>query len=200
MGNTEIFDQMADRYDTEERILISNIITLEIRKHLEKTEQKKLLDFGCGTGLVGLSLCKDFESVIFVDSSQNMINFVNEKIKKDEIKNAIGNCVDLESESNMKDSFDYIIAAQVLLHIKDVDNILKKLYRILNSGGHLILVDFEKNPLVDSELVHNGFDVNLLKNKLIDLGFKNINSKDFYEEENLFMGKRATLFIMDGEK
>lgn len=46
---------------------------------------------------------------------------------------------------------------QVLLHIPDVEFVLSKLFDVLNKGGHLLIVDFNKNGNMVSDIVHNGF-------------------------------------------
>ncbi|SEM51639.1 ubiE/COQ5 methyltransferase family protein [Mesobacillus persicus] len=45
----------------------------------------------------------------------------------------------------------------VLLHIPDTDKILQELFDILNNGGKLIIVDFDKNDKIHHPKVHNGF-------------------------------------------
>ena len=69
MGNTDIFEMMADKYDTPERIEIAKIIADAIIGFLINTEDKNAIDFGCGTGLVGMNLMKYFKSLLFLDSS-----------------------------------------------------------------------------------------------------------------------------------
>lgn len=56
IGNTEQFDKMALRYDSPERIQIANIIAEAMRDKITVGERVKAMDFGCGTGLIGLNL------------------------------------------------------------------------------------------------------------------------------------------------
>lgn len=46
-----IFEQMANRYDTEERKELAKIIANAIRPELQNSQTKTLLDYGCGTPL-----------------------------------------------------------------------------------------------------------------------------------------------------
>lgn len=118
MGNTDIFEKMASRYDTEERINIARKSADAIRSYLENSKDKQAMDFGCGTGLVGINLLEEFESILFVDSSQNMIHQMDRKIKDFEIKNASTLYFDFEKEISIDVRADYIFMSQVLLHIK----------------------------------------------------------------------------------
>ena len=200
MGNTDIFDMMATGYDTPERIRIAKIISDAVRENLDDADNKKAIDFGCGTGLVGLNLLKDFKSVLFLDSSPNMIEQINQKIKKFNITNADTLCFDLEKESITNTRADYIILAQVLLHIMDIEPVLAGLYDMLNDEGHIIIADFIKNDAVVSDIVHNGFVQEELIELMTRIGFKDIKFKPFYTGSKIFMNQDATLFILDSQK
>jgi len=200
MGNTDIFNMMATDYDTPERIRIAKIISDAVRESLDDADNKKAIDFGCGTGLVGLNLLKDFKSVLFLDSSPNMIEQINQKIKKFNITNADTLCFDLEKESITNTRADYIILAQVLLHIMDIEPVLAGLYDMLNDEGHIIIADFVKNDAVVSDIVHNGFVQEELIELMTRIGFKDIKFKPFYTGSKIFMNQDATLFILDSQK
>lgn len=200
MGNTDIFDMMATEYDTPERIRIAKIISDAVRESLDDADNKKAIDFGCGTGLVGLNLLKDFKSVLFLDSSPNMIEQINLKIEEFNITNADTLCFDLEKESITNIRADYIILAQVLLHIMDIEPVLARLYDVLNDEGHIIIVDFVKNDAVVSDIVHNGFVQEELIEVITKIGFKENKFKPFYTGSKIFMNQEATLFILDSQK
>jgi len=73
METNDIFEQMACRYDTEDRVNTAKIIVQAVRSELVDTKGKTALDYGCGTGLVGFCLINLFKSMLFVDSSPQMI-------------------------------------------------------------------------------------------------------------------------------
>ena len=200
MGNTDIFEMMANRYDTSERIQIAKVISDAIREYLVDAKSKKAIDFGCGTGLVGMSLLKDFNSMLFLDTSQNMINQVKQKISDLNLQNVDTLCFDFEKEGKSDLHADYIFMAQVLLHINDVELVLSKLYDVLNVGGHLLIVDFNKNEEIVSDKVHNGFDQNNLTELMTKIGYREIQSKTFYFGSKLFMNHDASLFILDSRR
>lgn len=199
MGNTEKFDMMANFYDTKERIEVTKICSQVMKEYIIDGKNKTAIDFGCGTGLIGMDLLDEFKSILFLDTSQNMLNIVSTKLEEAQASNGSTLCFDFES-SNSDMKADYIFMAQVLIHIKEYKPVLEKLYDILNENGHLIIVDFDKNPNISSDLVHNGFDQEELKETLSQIGFNNISSKNFYSGKNMFMNKDADVFIMDATK
>lgn len=199
MGNKEIFDEMAHKYDTPERVRFTKGVAKTIRELLRETETKKGIDFGCGTGLIGLNLVDAFESVLFLDMSQNMVDQVDEKIAELGIENAETLCFDFESDHLEDKKADYIFMSQVLLHIEDYKSVLKKLYEVLNPGGHLIIVDFDKNEEVVTDMIHNGFIQEELAEEISEIGFSEIHAQALPKQDRL-MGEEATMFVMDGRK
>ena len=200
MGNTDKFEMIANIYDTYERIQIAKVSSYAIREYLVDAKSKKAIDFGCGTGLVGMNLLNDFNSMLFLDTSQNMINQIKQKISDNTIQNVDTLCFDFEKEGQSDLHADYIFMAQVLLHINDVELVLSRLYDVLNVGGHLLIVDFNKNEEIVSDMVHNGFDQVKLTDIMTKIGYRDIQSKTFYTGSKIFMNHDASLFILDSQK
>ncbi|WP_199617526.1 class I SAM-dependent methyltransferase [Paenibacillus alkalitolerans] len=200
MGNTDKFEMIASSYDTSERVQMAKVSSDAIREYLVDANNKNAIDFGCGTGLVGMNLLNDFNSMLFLDTSQNMINQIKQKIADFNIQNVDTLCFDFEKEDRSDIHADYIFMAQVLLHINDVELVLSRLYDVLNLGGHLIIVDFNKNEEIVSDMVHNGFDQEKLIDLMTNIGYREIQSKTFYTGSKIFMGHDASLFILDSQK
>ncbi|WP_028391063.1 class I SAM-dependent methyltransferase [Bacillus cihuensis] len=200
MGNTDKFEMIANIYDTPERIQIAKVSSDAIRNYLVDAKSKNAIDFGCGTGLVGMNLLNEFNSMFFLDTSQNMINQIKQKITDLNIQNVDTLCFDIENESLSDLQADYIFMAQVLLHIHDVELVLSRLFDILDDGGHLLVVDFNKNEKVASEIVHNGFNPEELTDIMTKIGYRDIQFKTFYTGNKIFMGQDASMFILDSKK
>ena len=200
MGNTDKFEMIANIYDTSERIQIAKVSSDAIREYLVDAKSKKAIDFWCGTGLVGMNLLNDFNSMLFLDTSQNMINQIKQKISDLNIQNVDTLCFDFEKEGQSDLHADYIFMAQVLLHINDAPLVLSRLYDVLNVGGHLLIVDFNKNEEIVSDMVHNGFDQVKLTDIMTKIGYRDIQSKTFYNGTKIFMNHDASLFILDSQK
>jgi ubiquinone/menaquinone biosynthesis C-methylase UbiE len=200
MGNTDKFEMIANIYDNSERIQIAKVSSDAIREYLVDAKSKKAIDFGCGTGLVGMNLLNDFNSMLFLDTSQNMINQIKQKLSDLNIQMVDTLCFDFERSGKSDLHADYIFMAQVLLHINDIELVLSRLYDVLNEGGHLLIVDFNKNEEIFSDMVHNGFDQVELTDIMTKIGYRNIKSKTFYTGSKIFMNHDASLFILDSQK
>jgi ubiquinone/menaquinone biosynthesis C-methylase UbiE len=198
--NIEKFDAIASQYDTAERIESANIVLGALREYVREGKNKSALDYGCGTGLVGLRLLDSFGSLLLMDASANMVDVVNGKIARLGADNVTAICCNFMEAYPTDVHVDYIIVVMVLLHEKDTRTLLSRLSMALNPGGHLIIVDFDTNDRVTSELVHPGFDQRELAAILRGLSFVKMESKTFYQGERLFMNQDASLFILDAVK
>lgn len=203
----ENFDLMARSYDTDIRVERSKAIADAVRSCVVEGHKKTAMEYGCGTGLVGIQLINDFNSILFVDSSSEMIAQVEKKL------NALENsaCSALYGDftktvpSGLK--VDYIFSSLVLHHIANTEAILSNWFELLNNGGHLLIVDLDKDdgsfhakhPDFDG---HNGFEQEKLAEIAKSVGFVNVVAKTFYHDIKVIndRGNPYSLFIMDAEK
>ncbi|MDL2219806.1 class I SAM-dependent methyltransferase [Ruminococcaceae bacterium OttesenSCG-928-O06] len=194
------FDEMAARYETPQRVQVANIIADAMRPHLAGCAGKNGIDYGCGTGLVGLQLAECFGSMLFVDASPPMVELVKDKIRRMGVHNADALCADFTEEAPAGLSADCILMVQVLLHIPDTERILRQMYGVMNPGGHILIVDFDKNEAARHERVHNGFVQADLMELMEGIGYTGAASKTFHQAEQYFMNQDATLFLLDATK
>ncbi len=194
-----VFERMAKKYDTVERIELANVIVDEVRKELQNSKSKSLLDYGGGTGLVSLRLTDLVETTLVVDSSEGMLDVAQTKISRLGIANTEVLHSDFSKETpDLK--VDIVLISLVLLHIPDTKEILQQLFNILNVGGKLLIVDFNKNDQINHPKVHNGFSHGELKNILSEVGFKTTDIKTFYQGERIFMNQDASMFLSTSVK
>jgi ubiquinone/menaquinone biosynthesis C-methylase UbiE len=194
-----VFEQLAKRYDTEERMKLAKVIVKEVRPELRNGKSKSFIDYGSGTGLISLELSNLVESILLVDSSKQMLEVANAKISHRGITNAKVHYSDFTQETPEIQA-DIVLMSLVLLHIPDTKKILQKLFTILNDGGKLIIVDFDKNDKINHPKVHNGFSHDELKKSLSEVGFKSIEIKTFYHGKRIFMNQDASMFLSSSIK
>ncbi|PTM57921.1 class I SAM-dependent DNA methyltransferase [Desmospora activa] len=194
-----VFEQIAKKYDTEERIELAKVIVKEVRPELRNSKSRSLIDYGSGTGLIGLELSDLVDSILLVDSSKQMLEVAKAKISHKGITNSKVLYSDFTQETPKRKA-DIVLMSLVLLHIPDTKKILQELFKILNDGGKLIIIDFDKNDKINHPKVHNGFSHEELKKRLSDVGFKSIKIKTFYFGNRIFMNQDASIFISSSIK
>ncbi|MBI0579552.1 class I SAM-dependent methyltransferase [Neobacillus cucumis] len=194
-----VFEQMAKRYDTEERIELAKVIVKEVRPELRNCKSKSLLDYGSGTGLVSLEVSDLVADILLVDSSKEMLEVAKAKISHKGINNSKVLYSDFTQETPELKA-DIVLMSLVLLHIPDTKKILQELFNILNIGGKLLIIDFDKNDKIHHPKVHNGFSHDELKKRLSEVGFKSTEIKTFYHGNHIFMNQDASMFLSSSIK
>lgn len=189
-----IFEQMEKRYDTPDRIELANIILEQIKPEFQNTQTSTLLDYGSGTGLISLELSSLVNSVVLVDSSEQMLEVAEAKINSQKIKNAEVLNVDFTKEVPAV-QVDIILISLVLLHVPNTNLLLENLYSILNPGGKLIIIDFDKNEKVNHPKIHNGFTHEEMEIYLSQIGFESIETETFHSGKNIFAKQNASMFM-----
>ncbi|MDR3641853.1 MAG: class I SAM-dependent methyltransferase [Humidesulfovibrio sp.] len=120
------------------------------------------LEFGCGTGTLGLRLGLAHQArVIFVDTSPAMLDVLRGKIAAQGPADAqvlLGELADLPLPET---SVDAILSGMALHHVVDVPGALRQFRRLLKPGGLALVGDLmpEDGSFHGPEPApHNGFD------------------------------------------
>jgi cyclopropane fatty-acyl-phospholipid synthase-like methyltransferase len=168
------FDNEAALWDEKPRRVE---LGLAVAKYAQKDcYEKKVLDFGCGTGLVSLNL--DAKEILGVDLSCEMVDVFNKKAQKLG-KNAKAICEDV---NNVNIKFDVIVASMVFHHIENIQDMLRVLSEKLNNNGKLFIADLylEDGTFHDKgndDVYHFGFDKNSFDGKY----FNRLNCEVIYK-------------------
>jgi hypothetical protein len=72
-----------------------------------------------------------------------------------------------------------------LLNDVNIQNADALCFDFENVGGHLLIVDFNKNEEIVSDMVHNGFDQVKLSDLMTKIGYKDIKSKLFISSRHV---------------
>ena len=197
--NENIFEEMAKRYDTPERIKLANIISKEVSTQLADSQEKTMIDYGSGMGLISVQLAHEVSELIMVDSSNEMLKVVDEKIKQSKLENTRTLLADFIQEVP-EIKADIVMMSLVLLYIPNTRAILENVYSVLNKGGKLIIVDFDYNEKVKHPKVHSGFKRDELKRLLSEIGFQSSEIRNFHHAKDVFMNQDADVFIAISQK
>ena len=181
-NNNEIFDSYAEIWNSYSFVQdnAKNFVKY-IKEKIKLNKDTVIMDFGCGTGIVGLNLINNVKKVVFLDPSKGMIKQVQKAI----LKKNIHNYEILEGDINKYkgDKLDLILVANVFHHIEDINYIINKFSSILKKGGKVLVVDlFETSEdFHGGSSPHNGFKpeniVKLFKNN----NFTNVQYENFYD-------------------
>lgn len=144
--NREWFQDWANEYDTTLGKLKRHHAMLDlVVKASGIQKDDRVLDIGCGTGLLSLKFLNEADCTITaIDSSAQMLTLFREKIEK---CNLTGNIHCEQKSAEEMDfklhQFDIIAATVSLHHVKEKEPVMQKICDSLKDGGRFVLGDID---------------------------------------------------------
>ena len=157
----EVFNKVFDKYD-----LMNDFMSLGVHRRWKKdfiqmlnpTNEKKLIDVGCGTGDIADLYIKSTNSnteILCIDPNKKMIDVGKKKLKKYEnIIWKVGCAEDLKVEDN---TYDFYTISFGLRNTKDLNKSLSEAYRVLKKGGRFLCLEFSKIENSNLEFVYKNY-------------------------------------------
>ena len=143
----------------------------------KKLNKMKILDVGCGGGLISEGMSKLGASVTGIDFVEENINAAKIHARQNNLK--IKYMVkDLEKE-NINYKFDVVIIFEVLEHLNDWKMFLKKIRSILKKNGVLVISTINRN------LISKFLTIDVAENLLKWVPYKTHNYYKFIKPEEL---------------
>lgn len=189
-----LFDKYAENFDehltTTLEYKTPYYLTEFIHSNATLTNPiKKVLDLGCGTGLLGQALIKQFniESLTGVDLSTKMLK----KSKDKKIYNLLYKADILEYLQSDNESYDTITAADVFIYVGDLKAVMTAVHQRLKLNGYFAFsvetIDSGTFTLTSSGRFQHS--LNYLQLLAIEIGFQNIkyNSVELRKEHNVMV-------------
>ena len=143
----EGYNLAAEYYDEKEKY-INSFEQGELIPMLGDISGKKILDVGAGTGRLAVYLQNRGAKVTALDVSEKMLEIIKRKSKK--VITMVGDAENLPFEKN---SFDIVVAAFLIVHLKDPKTFFDEVYRVLKDGGIFIVTNINQKdpPLVKTK-------------------------------------------------
>ena len=114
--------------------------------HLElnKTPLKniKILDIGCGGGLLSEPMCRLGADVTGIDASDKNINIAKIHSKKNNLR--INYICSSPEKLNVKNKFDVILNMEIVEHVEDVNFFLKSCSNLLKKDGIMFIATLNR--------------------------------------------------------
>lgn len=181
----EMYHNLAEEYHelrTKKSFYNEFVEMPNMIKILGDIKNKKILDWGCGSGIYIKKLKKKCKEIKGFDISPEMVNIAKKLNPEIEIK--VGSGIKIP----FREKFDIVFASLSIHYLKDLNPVFKEIKRVLKKGG--IFIFSTGNPITK-----------LGKKKEIDgkkykvLGIKNYftlnKTETIHESEN---GKKTKVF------
>jgi 2-polyprenyl-3-methyl-5-hydroxy-6-metoxy-1,4-benzoquinol methylase len=139
MNKSEKFwDRQSNEYDNQE-------VKYEktYRKIIENTKKlittnDIILDYACGTGIITNAIAEYVKEVYAIDTSARMIDIAKRKAVEHEIENINYKKTTIFDGRYKEESFNVILAFNILHLLKDTNNVIQRVNELLKPGGLFI--------------------------------------------------------------
>lgn len=140
---SKFWDDFADRYDSF-IATTANTTYKSILEHISKEipNGSFVLDVGTGTGIIPFGICHKAQKIIATDISAEMIKIARQKQKALNVEN-----IDFQIQDSYKltfpdNSFDVVIATNLLHLVQNPEEPIKEVKRVMKSNGIFIAPTF----------------------------------------------------------
>lgn len=133
LHNRDYYDEFSTRYERgRDHGYHALVDRLEVEMALRYARGGRVLEAGCGTGLILKELAPHTRLAVGVDLSAGMLSHAARR----KLRVVQGSIVDLPFPD---DTFDAVCSFKVLAHVERISEALAELSRVVRPGGHLIL-------------------------------------------------------------
>lgn len=136
----EFWDKASKSYDkTEERFEHIHIKSRDNSKKYLRDDYI-VLDYGCGTGTTSCELAKYVKEIHAIDISSKMIEVAKQKAFDNKVENVNFSRTDIFDKIYKKESFDIILAYNMLHTVPTPENVVQRIHELLKPEGLFISV------------------------------------------------------------
>jgi len=176
---SEDFEKSLIKWDQEPgRLSMTHKIAQAMLNRTNPRGNEVLLDYGTGTGLIALEFLHSVKKIIAVDSSKDMLTFLQKKLNHDSITSIIPLEWSIGNDPSSLPLFDIIIVSLTLHHVSDTSQAAEVFYSLLKPGGIIAIADLDPDsgeshgPEI---IVQNGFVRENLEEIFKNAGFTGIH-------------------------
>ena len=177
-------DKVSGVYDLFENIYNKSVYQStgeSVAKYIKNTD--RVLECACGTGAISIFIAPVCKELLVTDYSVGMLKQAKKKLKNyDNIEYKMVDITDIEAEDN---TFDVVVAGNVIHLLPDPQRAMRELTRVCKDGGRLVIPtyingDEGTNKLAVKFLEKLGasfkcqFDAESYEKFFEDMGYKNV--------------------------
>lgn len=135
------FDQAAQNWDSPEKAQLASSYAEKIKTSLQKTDFSKVLEIGCGTGLLGGNFLTPQNQYVGIDTSEGMLEALRQKFPDTEKVRTYQ--LNLDTEKIPEANFDLMISSMAFHHLRAPAVTLARIAPQISPGGFVAIIDLD---------------------------------------------------------
>jgi len=137
----EYWSKFANSFDEDQAYIVGRAIQQAVIRRLsEESDLGEVVELGCGRGFFTKAIARNATQVLATDLSDEMVEAAGTELK--EFQNITVQKVDCENTAFPSEKFDTVVMVNIVHFIENPDKCLQESYRILKTGGVLLLADY----------------------------------------------------------
>ncbi len=174
-GPVAYFDQAAATWDDNpRRVEMAGVVAQAMVRDVLLTADMKVMDFGCGTGLITRQLAPQVASVTAADTSAEMLAVLMQKAQAGGMRNVDTLLLEPGYPLPAGPTYDAVVSSMVFHHLEDIPHVLERFAAWLQPGGWLAIAELEpEDGSFHSDgrhVLHHGIDPSWLRSQIEALG------------------------------
>lgn len=164
------FAHRAADWDQPSKIKMTTVFINELKKNIQIESGWKALELGAGTGLAGLQLLPELDSLVAEDTSAAMLEVLQGKLKGDEKVTIVNG----EIFDYKQCDIDLLFSIMAFHHLPDLEKALHHIATVVKPGGYVVIGDLmpEDGSFHHLEPIpHKGFEPEEIKMQFTQAGF-----------------------------
>lgn len=186
MDNSQKFDpKKLNKLNNPERLEWINPDM--IWETLELRNPRTLIDIGAGTGLFAREFATKINDgkIYACDSSKIMVDWMQENLPE---KNIIPFLTKENSIGLDNEIANLVYMITVHHELCEPEKLLKEAYRLLNSSGKIVIIDWKKTEMPDGPSIDKRISEETIIKQLQQVGFNNISQYNLLPLHSFIVG------------
>ena len=131
----------------------------KIRAATGPTKTMRILDLGCGPGIVSAALAPHAKEVVGFDLTPEMLEKAQQRCKEADLPNVRFELGGAEQLPFADRSFDAVVTRLTLHHFPDPRLVMGEMVRVTRSGGKVIVADVVSSENAEEAALHNALEI-----------------------------------------
>ncbi|MFT4217138.1 MAG: class I SAM-dependent methyltransferase [Micropruina sp.] len=176
------FDELAEGWDADpRRTERARRAADAIAGAVPLRDSMRVLEYGAGTGLLGIALAGRVGELVMLDSSAGMIDVARTRIAESGLSNTTAEVGDLTEHPWQGEPFDLVVSLMALHHVPNVCLLLRRLSEATRPGGWIAVLDLEPEggEYHDPDFEgHHGFSRGTLRRAFAAAGYAHVTVRN----------------------